>query len=681
MSNTGILTTPLELYFAYKESPTEYWAVRIQANQYLGTDDSNPLNLEPNICGPIVDSQNVSFVEKIEPDIETVDRLSFIVPYDAIMVVDEYHKVPAFHKASVDFNQRIRLGEILVETLDAPGNEPLKEFFVYRQVPSLFIKESTVPLQFFRFRREITYQVVYNFLRNKVKTIQNLTPPSSYIYPEGNRYETCGGTVKFGKTLEIRKYTFDFALKDFSGYANASSLDAATGISKILEGKKIASAPTIPGPYRVKVFFKPEDKQSVKTSVEGILGSFYYPEIIGTEELVYRILASVPDFRMTNLINFLKTSDKVEDWGISGPDTIFKFGNNTNFIVISERALVALDPSEDIIEQLLDIVLEPDEITAVQAEYQAFLADERNVLVEDTPELEQKWLDAALTRKRQKLYFIRKAFELPPPPIVEGTPNVTSPSNATFSDAAPQFERYNATGEIPLTVYGSWERALDEAKQTILKEFETIQLPDGSSTVEYKDFLIGTYRKYHSNGFLWRIETYKNETKAMKSLLDGPYLEYFEDGRRRILGGFQDDLLHGAYREFYRNTIPKCQGTLRRGKLNGLYVQWDDEGNRLFKAYFIGGALNNSYVLDYQVFASTPCLSRNGIYMELERLFEIQETYTFTELYDALIAKDLLDVDNQPEYQLLEILKEVAVRISGGEDHGKYKLKENIILV
>jgi antitoxin component YwqK of YwqJK toxin-antitoxin module len=167
----------------------------------------------------------------------------------------------------------------------------------------------------------------------------------------------------------------------------------------------------------------------------------------------------------------------------------------------------------------------------------------------------------------------------------------------------------------------------------------------------------------------------------MKSLLDGPYLEYFEDGRRRILGGFQDDLLHGAYREFYRNTIPKCQGTLRRGKLNGLYVQWDDEGNRLFKAYFIGGALNNSYVLDYQVFASTPCLSRNGIYMELERLFEIQETYTFTELYDALIAKDLLDVDNQPEYQLLEILKEVAVRISGGEDHGKYKLKENIILV
>jgi hypothetical protein len=678
MSNPGVLTTPLELYFAYKESPEEYWAVKIQSTPYLGSDDSDPFNLQPNVCGPIVDPNNVSFVERIEPDIEVEDKLSLLSVYDAIMIVDTYRQLPAFQKVSLDFNQRIRLGEILVDTLDAVGNETLKSFFEYRKTPTLFIRESVTPLQFFQYRREVTYPVLYNLLRPRVT---DTSDPSEYIYPEGNRYETCGGTVKLGKTIEIRKYTFDFALKDFSGYVTSPSLDASIGISKILEGRKIDSAPSIQGPYRLKVFFKSENKGVVQTGINSRIPLIKrYLEIDGLEELVYRIFPTVTPTEMNNLIGFLKTSDKVEEWGIGGPDTIYKFVAGNDIIVISERALVALDPNEDLLEQLLDnIQLTEEEETAIRAEYDAFLEDENNASIQDTPELFQKWLDSALTRKRQVTYFTRKEF-VPVPGDDPFQEVVNAPSNPTFSDSAPLFERYNATGEIPITVYGSWERALDEAKQTILKEFVTIQLPDGGATVEYKDFLIGTYRKYHLNGFLWRVETYKNETKAMKSLLDGPYLEYFEDGRRRILGGFQDDLLHGAYREFYRNTIPKCQGTLRRGKLNGLYIQWDDEGNRLFKAFFIGGTLNNSYVLDYQIFASTPCLSRNGIYNKLEELFEIQETYTFTELYNALISENLLDVDNQPEYQLLEILKEVAVRISGGDDHGKYRLKENITL-
>lgn len=165
-------------------------------------------------------------------------------------------------------------------------------------------------------------------------------------------------------------------------------------------------------------------------------------------------------------------------------------------------------------------------------------------------------------------------------------------------------ERYDATGTSDLTIFGSWDRALDEARQSILKDVEIIN--NGESLI-YMDYVIGTYRRYHANGYLWRTESYINTTSANKSILHGPYLEYHPNGRLKIKGAFNDDLLHGPYREFYESGLAKCQGTLRNGKLNGEYVQWDELGNRLFKSYYINGSLANSYALDYEVLTALPC--------------------------------------------------------------------------
>jgi hypothetical protein len=765
------LTTPLEVYYAFKETPTTYWAARIIANQYLGTNDKDPQTLRPNICGPIIDPENVSFVERFEPDedpplpegeeppstppILNQETIDFLRSFDLIMIVDSYFQVPAFHKGSIVFNQRTRLCEILKEKWDK--NQAIKNFFPIRKAPTLFIKDTDNPLVFTRYRRDITYPVVYELLRERVaERFGNIYTSTNYEYPELNRFKTCGGTVLEGRVVQARRYEFDFGLKDFKPVPmNVQDFEGTEGISKILVGKKILPVEftdlfnnkNLKPPYRLKVFFKSVDKSFVTNTIQGIMGSRLYVEINGAEEMSYRInrLPGETDAEflpfMIDLLTQLREPEKysfierkqrdlerkldpslprlpkyktepselvlkTDNWGLGAPDTILKFQVNTNFVIISERPILNELEGEDVLEKIMDSVkLTDDEIASVRAEYDNFLAQESNALVQDTPELFNKWLDDAETRKRQKLYFQRNA-----PREVDLSINteltVEPIANSTSTGETAELERYVATGDVPIKIYGSWERALDEAKLLILKEFETVILPNGDTSVEYKDYYIGTYRKYHLNGFLQRIKNYKNETKASKSLLDGPYLEFFDDGRRQIIGGFQDDLLHGSYKEFYKNTLPKCQGTLRRGKLNGVYVQWDDEGNRLFKSYFIGGTLNNSYVLDYQIFANTPCLSRNAIFIALSTAFEktelddnippneVPRAYTFTELFNLLTTPDpskgeviegleypLLDIDNQPERQLLTILDQIANRISGGVRHGRYILKENISLV
>jgi len=159
----------------------------------------------------------------------------------------------------------------------------------------------------------------------------------------------------------------------------------------------------------------------------------------------------------------------------------------------------------------------------------------------------------------------------------------------------PQLETYNATGTVDVDVFGSWERALDEAR---LKIYKKVPVPSISPTAV--DVLIGTYRKYHSNGYIWKIERYTNPLVKGDSLLNGEYLEYYSNGNIRIEANFINNKLNGPYREYYADGLIRCQGIHVNGKLEGEYTQWGPEGLRQFKAYFVNGTLDNSYVLDYQ---------------------------------------------------------------------------------
>lgn len=677
------MTSPLTVYFGYKESPTVYRVAEIETTLYEEGTDSNPFTLVSNLQGPIIDPNNSSFITRIEPTIEEPDKLSFVRDFDAIMVVERYQQVENFGRISIEFNRQLKLGEILIDIVNAEGNESIKALFPNLRTPSLYLRESQTPLFFTLFQRDLSHPTLYNLFYEIALEMGVYVPHQStedIEFPEASRYKTCGGTILTGIVKEIREYIFNFDIKDFSGYTVINFFNADFGISKILTGEKLSTIfpESIVGPYRLKLFFEEVNKNAVNalllTQIPTMRLEFETPI-----ELIYKIFSETPRSQIESLINALNTElakgkkvSIVKDYGIAGPDIIYLLRQNEPLEVISEREIVSIRPSEtvDLIDTLEEIQLTEDEIEKIQEEYDEFIENNPG-----SPVLFSTWLDKALRRKRQVLYFERNAQK--PVPGDDPFPGTNEPSNSTFTGSGPRFERYDASGEIPVTVYGSWTRALDEAKQIILKQSKSVKLPSGEMTVEYLDYLIGTYRKYHSNGFLWRIENYKNENKGSKSLLDGPYLEFYLDGRKRIIGGFEDDLIHGPYREFYENGIPRCTCTLRRGKLNGEYIQWDAEGNRLFKSYYIGGRLNNSYVLDYQVFAFIPCLSRNAIYLALQEAFQIQEYYTFEELFDILVNQDppLLNLALQPEIELLTILKEIADRISGEENHGKYRLR------
>jgi len=163
--------------------------------------------------------------------------------------------------------------------------------------------------------------------------------------------------------------------------------------------------------------------------------------------------------------------------------------------------------------------------------------------------------------RRQELYFIRD-----------------------MTSKRPVIETYNATGQVSFSVYGSFSRALDEAREKIYPK---------------PDLLIGTYRKYHFNGYLWKVQTYTNPTLSGESVLNGTFTEYYNNGNVRVEANFLNNFINGAYREYYYDGLIKCQGILVNGKLQGEYTQWDPLGNRQFKAYYVNGTLNNSYVLDY----------------------------------------------------------------------------------
>ena len=148
----------------------------------------------------------------------------------------------------------------------------------------------------------------------------------------------------------------------------------------------------------------------------------------------------------------------------------------------------------------------------------------------------------------------------------------------------PVIVMYDASGQVSFSVFGSWSRALDAAREKIFPK---------------PDLLIGTYRKYHFNGYPWKVQTYTNPTLSGESLLNGSFTEYYNNGNVRVEASFVNNYLTGFYREYYYDGLIKCQGTLIDGKLEGEYTQWDPLGNRQFKAYYVNGTLNNSYVLDY----------------------------------------------------------------------------------
>ena len=165
-----------------------------------------------------------------------------------------------------------------------------------------------------------------------------------------------------------------------------------------------------------------------------------------------------------------------------------------------------------------------------------------------------------------------------------------------------------------LTVYGSYDRALSEARLVIFpppdKDPELI--PENPEPEERYNYIIpgypagridaklGLYRYYYPNGNLRKIENWANFTGLeSRSVINGEYFEFYSDGKRKVEAGFNGGRMNGSYREYYNSGPIRCKCTLILGRLEGFLFQFDELGNRTYVARFVGGDLRNSYALDY----------------------------------------------------------------------------------
>ncbi|MGB1031726.1 MAG: toxin-antitoxin system YwqK family antitoxin, partial [Flavobacteriales bacterium] len=113
--------------------------------------------------------------------------------------------------------------------------------------------------------------------------------------------------------------------------------------------------------------------------------------------------------------------------------------------------------------------------------------------------------------------------------------------------------------------------------------------PDGS---KYRDAnfedgqLNGVEKFWHLNGQLGSEVTYKNDER------NGPYTSYYKDGSIERQGNYLKDNLSGEVKEFYKNGKILSVGAYDdSGKMNGLFKEYDQEGNLVSELTYKNGEI------------------------------------------------------------------------------------------
>ena len=63
--------------------------------------------------------------------------------------------------------------------------------------------------------------------------------------------------------------------------------------------------------------------------------------------------------------------------------------------------------------------------------------------------------------------------------------------------------------------------------------------------------------------------------------INGPYREYFADGKLSAEGRFKNGKRHGSWKYYYRNAVLKAVGKYVFGEFEGQWRWWRENGERL----------------------------------------------------------------------------------------------------
>ncbi len=91
----------------------------------------------------------------------------------------------------------------------------------------------------------------------------------------------------------------------------------------------------------------------------------------------------------------------------------------------------------------------------------------------------------------------------------------------------------------------------------------------------------------------------KREAKPRK---DGPFIEYFPNGKKSAAGSYKNKKLNGVYTEYYENGKKKSELTYEGGERNGPYISWFKSGQKSAEGTFKDGKEHGN----------TKCYHENG---------------------------------------------------------------------
>ena len=87
----------------------------------------------------------------------------------------------------------------------------------------------------------------------------------------------------------------------------------------------------------------------------------------------------------------------------------------------------------------------------------------------------------------------------------------------------------------------------------------------------------GIWVEYHSNGQLWRKETWKDGTR------DGPWFLYHKNGQLWIKRIFKDGVKDGPFIRYYENGQLRSKGAYKGGEKEDDWVYYSSDGSVLEK--------------------------------------------------------------------------------------------------
>lgn len=94
----------------------------------------------------------------------------------------------------------------------------------------------------------------------------------------------------------------------------------------------------------------------------------------------------------------------------------------------------------------------------------------------------------------------------------------------------------------------------------------------------------GKYLLYFDN-----TTTIKKELTIKEGKLNGEVVEYFENGSKKEVGQYEDNLKFGLWFRYNSNGKVVAQASYKNDKKDGQWLVFDDNGNKLFQMEYKNG--------------------------------------------------------------------------------------------